>query len=500
MESHQWQRLPPTSAISQSTPYRVMQAAIDLHETGVSPQKYFAIQERIRNAPSILEGIRHLQQGDAVTGGGFSDWITRGKHWLMGTKNMLKEKLKSFGPLVHRAKSVATAISSAYHGQALARDDFPREMKAVLEQHGVTGIKHLFVARCPIKGMINKAMNLMSFGQWNKSKGELPYDDIYHLYLGIELETGQRYILEKDTFVVLAPDNGKYNDRGSTTMNVTIMRPWTLGELVTSGLQAMGVQGFFSYNGFKNNCQHFINGVLEGSARRGAIYYPKNVKDFVMQNTEALISSMHGGVHKFMDMLETASSHADMAIRGAGLRELARKGIAGALHITDLRRGTPQANDRDASIHATIHALYPLTGLMSGSSAQRGRAAGSLPDQSTEFIRSAVQHILTNSASHQRHPLVTDKQLQFIASSPDDATTRHRIKIVQAESGQGLLSDLKTSTDPEGGVLHSWVNQNIMHPIYNHVLRPALEARATETGQTRTTLRSLPGGGVTEDY
>jgi len=457
------------SGISQHPHYRLMQAAIDLHESGATPLKYYGIQERIRNAKTPQEGMRHFREGNALTGGSFGDWVLRGRHWLQGTQKLVDQVNKGSS----RLKDSINAIDSGLNGKALVRDDFPASIKSIIENNGTNKVTDLSAGRSPIDGMVNKAMNMMSLGQWGKLKGELPYDDVYHLYLKVTLEDGQVFIYEKGPFVTLEPDVGKYADRGGQIMSLPISTEFNLQQLLDAGLHTMGKSAFFSYNGFTNNCQAFVNGVLTGCAQRGYINYTAAAKDFVLQNTETLINGMHGGMSTFFNGLQTAASHADVVLRGKGLKKLARSGIASAIHFTDLKKGVSQPNDENSPIKASVQEAYPLTALSSGDSSHKLQAITRLPERSVLFLKKSIQHVLSHPESHQRHPLVTDDNLRFIADSPDSSTFKARSKITQHETGQGLFSDYKMS---DGSVLPSWLNQNVLHPIYNYVLSPAIKS------------------------
>jgi len=67
------------------------------------------------------------------------------------------------------------------------RQEYSPRVKALLNQFGTTPIKHITICRNPLREITYIA----------KIVASLPYEKLYHIFLKIELQTGQQIVLEK---------------------------------------------------------------------------------------------------------------------------------------------------------------------------------------------------------------------------------------------------------------------------------------------------------------
>jgi hypothetical protein len=72
-------------------------------------------------------------------------------------------------------------------------------VRKFLKEHGNDRIVKLNVGKTAVNSTIDKALNILSFGRYAKKKKELGYDKLNHAFLEFELESGQRYRMEKIT-------------------------------------------------------------------------------------------------------------------------------------------------------------------------------------------------------------------------------------------------------------------------------------------------------------
>jgi len=140
------------------------------------------------------------------------------------------------------------------------RQDFNNTTKKNLNQYGNLEIKRLTIIRTPIMNVLDKTLNLISFGKWNKLKKEYGHDKLFHLALIANLGT-KNLVIEKNE--VINVNTSFKMGKESETMDVDLKgKKFTVNQMLDATRQIMGEQKFYSYNGFTNNCQTFIKNCL----------------------------------------------------------------------------------------------------------------------------------------------------------------------------------------------------------------------------------------------
>ena len=146
------------------------------------------------------------------------------------------------------------------------RKRFSTADQAFIDHYGNYPINKITVCRSPINKMVGSALNIMTFGKWEKAKAKYGYDKIFHLFMLIDIldTTKQKIItciLEKND----TPRCHLYNEPTSNDtecVNVEKQYNGTLKSLLTSTIAEMGSGQFWTYDAFKNNCQDFLLNVL----------------------------------------------------------------------------------------------------------------------------------------------------------------------------------------------------------------------------------------------
>jgi hypothetical protein len=159
----------------------------------------------------------------------------------------------------------------------------------VMNALGNKPISSLIVMRTPIESWINKAINMVSLGQWEIVKKQMRYDDLFHLAL-IAVVDGRKVVIEKNEVINIG---GKYRETAKTQRVPVGIRPGlTIFELLEGARKRMGDKNFYLYSGFEYNCQNFIVNILEGSG----LLTPQ-LKAFIYQDLgDFLKRSEHTGV------------------------------------------------------------------------------------------------------------------------------------------------------------------------------------------------------------
>ena len=74
------------------------------------------------------------------------------------------------------------------NGISKTLEQMPKSVNNVLAKHGNKTITSITICREPIIKLFDKALNILSLGQWEKNKEKLAYDNVYHLYMLIVIK------------------------------------------------------------------------------------------------------------------------------------------------------------------------------------------------------------------------------------------------------------------------------------------------------------------------
>lgn len=138
----------------------------------------------------------------------------------------------------------------------------PKVMNDLLKAEGDQQIVEIEVCRNPIKGIYEKLLNVLSFGQLKRRMKAKGYDKLYHLYMVIHLANGKVFSLEKNQRVKII-DGKKLKPDGECTPG--LKNPgFTLNEMITTA-EKKSDKHFYRYDGFKHNCQKWLRSILNSN-------------------------------------------------------------------------------------------------------------------------------------------------------------------------------------------------------------------------------------------
>jgi hypothetical protein len=271
----------------------------------------------------IIAKINHKHFTDATS------WNDRIKHEsLKGEQAIEKWKtmhgygvfkyLDSFANKVKEgAKNAYNRVKTALTGK---RDYFPTSVKNWLKQHGTETIRGLTVVREPINKYINKALDLISLGGWEKAKSELGYADMFHLFLIIDLPTDNARIERNHVIEMYKNNSNSYPNAEKISLP---SKGITLDELMNNVYKKYG-SSLLKYNASDNNCQVFLQQLLSASG-----LLTSGASSFIMQNAKALIDKLHPIVKKVIDTVTDVAgavdNTADTLVNGGRKRKIIRK-------------------------------------------------------------------------------------------------------------------------------------------------------------------------------
>lgn len=167
--------------------------------------------------------------------------------------------------------------------------DLPQKFKEILNRWKDKTIVNITVARDPVQKMVQKFINLLSGGDYEKAKTKLNYDDVFHLYLIITLDAGDGFRsgttlklrLEKNHVIMLK----KYDSTPKDTMNVNVNKKITLGEFIKKGIDSIGIKSFVRYDAVTLNCQNFVSSLLSANGLNNSA-----LSSFINQDASKLLT------------------------------------------------------------------------------------------------------------------------------------------------------------------------------------------------------------------
>lgn len=174
---------------------------------------------------------------------------------------------------------------------------FPKEslgrnaLKLFDEYKDMTIVK-IEVNREPVNRVIQTVLNLITFGGFEKAKKNLSYDDMFHLYMILEFEDGEKLRIEKNQKIRIERVKSYKMERAD--MMITVDRPLTLSELFKNTIDTVGAYQFYIYSAFKNNCQRFVMDILQSNKLGNAEIYKYVLQDagYILENNPSFLRSI----------------------------------------------------------------------------------------------------------------------------------------------------------------------------------------------------------------
>jgi hypothetical protein len=170
------------------------------------------------------------------------------------------------------------------------RNDYPPKVRNILKKYGNEIIVSYKLKRTPVSSLITSALNIVSFGEFNKRFKDSDYDQLFHLFLEITTQTGKRISIEKNAVIHMevSPPTRANEDVEDITNNIPT--DITINTLMNNTRKRMGESNYFNYNSKSNNCQDFILNILQANkiGDNSDIEFVKQDTDFLFKNLPIL--------------------------------------------------------------------------------------------------------------------------------------------------------------------------------------------------------------------
>jgi len=177
-------------------------------------------------------------------------------------------------------------------------------------------ITEFWICKKPIQQAFDGILNIISFGNWQKKKDELNYDNLFHLFGIAKLITNQYVLFEKNQVLNIQMVDKNYFKSAKSLFisNYNTVTPFNLNTMHERCLESIGKEQLFLYRGDSTNCQHFIYNMFKASDLMNPM-----IKEFVMQDAKSLVSSMPNVVQKLINGVADISAFFDHVLYGAAL-------------------------------------------------------------------------------------------------------------------------------------------------------------------------------------
>jgi hypothetical protein len=192
------------------------------------------------------------------------------------------------------------------------RNEYSPKVKTLLNQFGRVPIKHIIICRNPLREITYIA----------KIVSNISYDKLFHLFLKIELQTGQQLILEKNEVINMDLFRG-YKQGTETKDIISPTSHLTIDILLNKTKEAMG-NNFFTYQAGSNNCQTFIYTILKSNNLLNS-----DNENFIVQRTRDIFKNEN--LRKLTNTITDIAGRFDV-IKQGGTENLSQKN-----GITDIK-------------------------------------------------------------------------------------------------------------------------------------------------------------------
>ena len=200
--------------------------------------------------------------------------------------------------------------------RGIRKDNYPPNVRKLLETIGNDPIVEMYVRRDPIKSYLHTALNLITIGMWNRAREKYNYDKIFHLGLELTIKVSSnndivgRYVLEKNEVINLQP--AKAVSKDTELIRVPMNDSISLNQLLEKTKERMGAN-MFVYDAFTNNCQDFIANVLLANG-----FADPKVLSYVKQPLEQVLQSLPSYTKTIAKSATDFAALADVALKGRG--------------------------------------------------------------------------------------------------------------------------------------------------------------------------------------
>jgi len=184
----------------------------------------------------------------------------------------------------------------------------PPQARLFLRKYGNTPITSLQVVRTPLASSTRTLLNYVSLGTYQNAVKQANYDNMFHLALVIN----NSLCLDKQDVIKLRVAN--CTTQNSDVVQVKLLRPITINELLERTRLFMGNENFSNYNALYNNCQDFVTAILQSNNLLTDTLYM-----FIKQDADAVFRNMPAFTERIARLFTDLGAIGNRLIEGESL-------------------------------------------------------------------------------------------------------------------------------------------------------------------------------------
>ena len=198
------------------------------------------------------------------------------------------------------------------------KEHVPPSVKQALNKIGNQQITSARCGRTPVQSVIQGALRMVA---------NVPYDNLFHLFIELSLSNGQKWVLEKIERINLVNEDRSRKEGAEFTSSFSVNK--TVNELFQNTKNKMGDR-FLPYQSASNNCQVFIMGVLDGNGLNNS-----ELTSFVKQDTKSIFRN-NPALRKFANTLTDIGGYGNALLQGGELHHHFKNNQLDNEQLTDL--------------------------------------------------------------------------------------------------------------------------------------------------------------------
>jgi hypothetical protein len=195
------------------------------------------------------------------------------------------------------------------------RNDYQPKGRNILKKYGEEHILEIELGRDPVLPALKSVLNFVSGGQFGKNVEKANYDDLFHLFMVITLESGKKIMIEKNEVIVISEaiparsEKAQYRKVPPPPHQNHI----NFKTLMDNAQKRMGNK-YFTYSAKDNNCQDFLVNVLKANNIGNQDDF-----NFIKQDTKQLFKDLPY-LRKFANSITDFAGKLDVVISGKGIK------------------------------------------------------------------------------------------------------------------------------------------------------------------------------------
>jgi hypothetical protein len=142
---------------------------------------------------------------------------------------------------------------------------YNQQSQKILDKYGDYKITKLYLVRQPFSKFLTLLLNILTCYQYNKLITETNENFPYHLVVIFEVKIGKNMrklvMVEKNNFVNISDNFLIHNKQEIKKINMKNTK-YTIKSILTNIQHRIGIEQFFNWHLYKNNCQEFTKEIL----------------------------------------------------------------------------------------------------------------------------------------------------------------------------------------------------------------------------------------------